>query len=110
MLSEELHDLLEQECERWGVNEVARRLDLDSGQVSRLRRRERGFGPGSLDRLGHYLDLTLVKRNEIGGAAKLEERLGEQAQRRAVTLLEELLELRVRDQEILRELRRLLGG
>src|SRR4051794_31469043 len=109
MLTDELHQLLEQECDRLGVNEVARRLGLDSGQVSRLRRKQRGFGPESIDRLGKYLDLILVRRNESGGAAEFQERLGEKDSRRAIRLLDELHEALSLNLDKVQELRRLLG-
>src|SRR4051794_25480149 len=109
MLTDELHQLLEQECDRLGVNEVARRLELDSGQVSRLRRKKRGFGPESIDRLGNYLDLILVRRNELGGAAEIQERLGEKDYRRAIRLLDGLHEALSLNLDKVQELRRLLG-
>src|SRR4051794_39227163 len=110
MLTDELHQLLERECDRLGVNEVARRLELDSGQVSRLRRKKRGFGPESIDRLGQYLDLILVRRNELGGAAELQQRLGGQDYQRAIKLLDELYGSLVQDLSKVQELRQIFGS
>jgi transcriptional regulator with XRE-family HTH domain len=83
-ISQQLRDYLTEACDNLGVNEVARQSQLSSPQISRIRSGGRGFSVATLDQIGDYLGLALVRVDRTKTADPRDEiALGERRRARA---------------------------